>query len=83
MGTVYRNGQPPKNMPFKIIQEYSDYEFSEELITNWARQQCSGHVQYDFIIFNHDKMFKAKTIQLTLWFQRKADAELFRQNWMN
>ena len=82
MGTVHRNGTPPKKFPWKKVQVYGDWEFNEELIVKWARENLSAHMQYDFVVFQGPERFSKKTIELTTWFQSKLDAEKFQKVWM-
>jgi hypothetical protein len=82
MGTVHRNGIPPKRLPFKKVQTYSDMEFNEELITKWAREQLENHMQYDIVVFNGTKGKLNRSIEFTAWFQTKIDAERFQKKWM-
>lgn len=82
MGTVHRNGTPPKRLLFKKVQVYTDMEFNEELIAKWAREHLEGHMQYDFIVFNGTKGKLNKSVEYTAWFQTKIDAERFQKAWM-
>ena len=82
MGTVHRNGTPPKRLLFKKVQTYGDMEFNEELIAKWAREHLEGHMQYDFIVFNGNKGKLNRSIEFTAWFQTKIDAERFQKAWM-
>jgi hypothetical protein len=81
MGTVHRNGTPPKRLPWKKVQQYSDFEFNEALIEKWAREHLEGHMQYDCVAFQGSGKY-AKTITFTAWFQTKIDAERFQKQWM-
>lgn len=82
MGTVHRNGQPPKRLPYKMVQSFSDMNFNEEIIAKWAREHLDGHMQYDFVKFNGSKGKLNRDIEFTAWFGTKADAERFRIAWM-
>jgi len=82
MGVVFRNGIPPKRLHFKMTRVFSDLEFNEDLITKWSREHLSSPMQYDFTIFNGDKGKLNRTIELTVWFQTKTDADRFRKQWM-
>lgn len=82
MGTVHRNGTPPKRLLFKKVQTYSDMEFNEELIAKWAREHLTAHMQYDYTVFNGDKGKLNRTVEYTAWFQNKTDAERFQKQWM-
>lgn len=82
MGTVHRNGLPPKRLQFKQTRTFSDMEFNEELILKWCRETLVNHMQYDFTVFNGDKGKLNRKIEFVAWFQTKTDAERFRQQWM-
>ena len=82
MGTVHRNGTPPKRLPWKKVQSYTDMEFNEELIAKWAREHLEGHMQYDFTVFNGSKGKLNRDVEFTAWFQTKIDAEKFQKQWM-
>lgn len=81
MGTVHRNGAPPKRLLFKKVISFSDMRFNEDTICKWAREHLTHHMQYDFVVFNGSKGKLNRTIELTAWFQTKADAEMFELAW--
>lgn len=82
MGTVHRNGTPPKRLLFKKITTFSDMQFNEDVISKWAREHLDGHMQYDFILFNGTKGRLNRNVEYTAWFQTKIDAERFQKAWM-
>lgn len=82
MGTVHRNGLPPKKLHFKQNRIFKDMEFHEELILKWCRETLLSHMQYDYTVFNGSKGKLNRTIDFVAWFQTKTDAERFRQQWM-
>lgn len=81
MGTVHRDGKPPKRMLFKKVLSFTDMEFNEDIITKWAREHLEGHMQYDFIVFNGSKGKLNRNIEFTAWFLTKTDAERFERAW--
>lgn len=83
MTTVHRNGTPPRQMPYKLVQVFSDMEFNEELITKWAREHLQSPMQYDIAVFNGTKGKLNRTVEFTAWFKSKVDAERFRVAWMS
>lgn len=83
MASVVRNGDPPKNHPYKIVMEFGDWQYSEEQVSNWLRNHCSGRTQYDILKFQGSNSIVGKTIRLTIWFQKKADQTCFQQAWIH
>lgn len=81
MGTVHRNGIPPKRLPFKKVMTFSDMKFNEETICKWAREHLENHMQYDFTVFNGTKGKLNRSIEFTAWFQTKTDADRFENGW--
>lgn len=81
MGSVYRNGNPPKGYHHKIIKNFEDWNFSEEQVANWMRINCTGNVQYDVIVFQGSEKFRRKTFELTVWFQKAQDSKAFQEKW--
>ena len=82
MATAHRNGIPPKKLHFKQVVSFSDMDFNEDVILKWCRECLSGHMQYDYVVFNGDKGKLNRTIEMTAWFQNKTDADRFRKQWM-
>lgn len=82
MGTVHRNGIPPKRLLWKKVQNFSDMQFNEDAITDWAREALDHHMQYNIVVFNGSKGKLNRTVEFTAWFQTKDDAERFQEKWM-
>lgn len=82
MGTVHRNGIPPKKLFYKKVVSFSDMTFNEDLIVKWASEHLTGHMQYDYIEFNGSKGKLNQDVELTAWFQNKADSERFYRQWI-
>jgi hypothetical protein len=82
MGSVYRNGKPPKKLLHKRVTWFSDMDFKEDNIVAWAKQSLAHLMQYDFVKFNGTKGKLNRSIELTAWFQTKGDAEAFEKEWM-
>lgn len=82
MGTVHRNGIPPKRFQHKLVLSYPDFEWNEDRLIQWAKECCAGAVQYDAILFQGPDRFSKKTIDVTVWFEKKRDAMLFKLTWM-
>lgn len=81
MGTVHRNGHPPKRFQKKFLLSMPDHEWFEDKLIQWAKENCSGYVQYDVIVFQGPQRHSAKTIEVTVWFEKKKDAMLFKLSW--
>lgn len=82
MVTVHRYGIPPKKLSHKLVVSIPDFHFSEERFVDWAKTNCTGNVQYDFILFPNSDRVHGREYELMVWFLIKRDAELFRQQWM-
>jgi hypothetical protein len=81
MATVHRNGIPPKRLLHKKIETFSDMEFKEDQIVDWLKENIDHRVQYDYTVFNGSKGKLNRTIEFTVWFQTKQDAEKFSEVW--
>lgn len=81
MATVHRNGHPPKRFQKKMVTSMPDYEWNEDRFIRWAKEACVGSVQYDIITFQGPKIYSEKTIELTVWFEKKKDAMMFKLSW--
>ena len=81
MGTVHRDGKPPKRLLFKKVITFSDMNFNEDIICKWAREHLVNHMQYDIVVFNGSKGKLNRSVELTAWFMTKSDAEMFERAW--
>ena len=82
MTTVNRYAIPPKRMAHKCLHTFGEWEFNEDALLAWFREHGTGHIQYDYTKFQGSYKFSPKTVQLTVWFQHKADAESFKLVWI-
>jgi len=83
MGTIHRLGIPPKRLLYKKVLTFSDMEFNEDRLCEWARESINHHMQYDYVAFNGSKGKLNREIELTVWFQTRADAALFIKDWVS
>jgi len=81
MGTVHRNGTPPKHMPHKRIKEFERGVFDEEFIVHWCREHLKGPMQYRVVEFQPERIGIGRSYEVTAWFKNHDDAEAFENQW--
>jgi len=82
MASVHRNGLPPKKLLHRKTISFMDFQFNEEAICQWARENLEHPMQYDFVVFNGSKGRLNQSITLKVWFQTKHDADTFEKRWI-
>jgi hypothetical protein len=81
MSKVHRNGVPPKRFKHKAVLSMSDFDWHEDRFIRWAKESCAGAVQYDVVVFQGPARMSPKTVELTIWFEKKKDAMMFKLSW--
>lgn len=82
MGSVHRNGKPPKRFQHKVVFSVPDYEWYEDSLVKWAKESAEGAVQYEHVMFQGSEKLSKRTVEVTVWFQKKKDAMLFKLSWL-
>lgn len=82
MGTVHRNGMPPKGMPHKRVKEFPRGAYDEQVITDWCRANLRGPMQYCVVEFQPARLASGRSYQFTAWFKYKEDSKAFAAQWI-